>query len=119
MWRVTPRKRDQIEMRDYMDRRVTPPKRVPRSALRQSIEMTPKFSRKLLACDSWSHLIFKHFDVIFVVCRRVYITLKIVICLKKIYMTFFLFTSLLIMNLRLEPGVSVFPANKQTSFCNE
>ena len=32
MWRVTPRhlscKRDQIKMRDYVDRRVTPPKRV-------------------------------------------------------------------------------------------
>ena len=81
--------------------------------------MTPKCSRKPLACDSWSYLIFKHFDVISVVCRRVYIPWKIVIYLKKIYMTFFLFTSLLIMNLRLESGVSVFPANKQTSFCNE
>ena len=32
---------------------------------------------------------------------------------EKNCMTFFLFTSLLIMNLRLESGVSVFPANKQ------
>ena len=65
-------KRDQIKMRDFMDRRFTPPKRItspswgppppckqalnviiknqthnnfPRSALRQIIEMTPKCSR--------------------------------------------------------------------------
>ena len=97
-------------MTDYMDRQVTPPKGVtshtwgpqtpckqalnviikikytnfPRSALKQYIEMTPKCSRKPLACDSWSYLIFKHFDVISVVCRRVYIPWKIVIYLKKI-----------------------------------
>ena len=38
---------------------------------------------------------------------------------KRINMTFFLFTSLLIINLRLDSVVSVFPENKQICFCNE
>ena len=76
--------------------------------------MAPKCSRKPLAYDPWSHLIFKHFDVISVICRRVYIPRKIVVHLKKKkYITFFLFTSPLIMNLRLESGEGVFPANNQ------
>ena len=41
------------------------------------------------------------------------------IYLQKICITFVLLTSLLIMNLRLESNVSVVPANKQISFCNE